>query len=128
MVREGSGSCALVVRAAQTQDHRIMLSTNSFAAGKETPNTCWLCQGFVSATVLKSISFLKTQTLSTQQTGSKKHTGDGDCATKALPVFSFPPDKPDLKTHGYGSPWGFKGSQEKTGVKLSPSGGHPSQL
>lgn len=92
------------MQAAQTQDHRIMLEYNSFAVGKETPNTCWLCQGFVSATVLKSISFLKTQTLSTQQTGSKKHTGDGDCATKALPVFSFPPAKPDLKTQGYGSP------------------------
>lgn len=104
-------------------------STNSFAAGKETPNTCWLCQGFVSATVLKSISSLKTQSLSTQQTGSKKHTGDDDCAVKALAVFSFPPAKPDLETHGYASPEGFKGPQEKRGMEISPlEEDHPSQL
>lgn len=30
-------------------------------AKKPPTNTCWLCQGFVSATAFKSISFLQTQ-------------------------------------------------------------------
>lgn len=78
------------VQAAQTQDHRIMLEYKFLCCWQRNPQHLLAMPGLCFSNSSQKHLFSENTNLEYTANRKQKHTGDGDCATKTLPVFSFP--------------------------------------